>query len=386
MSGTTDDIFTLIRKLSEDRNGDWVELRRSINELDKQRVLAQRENETLKRQNATLEARDYEVELRQLRKRFDEVVALKDSYLENIDAAMSCVDAVILAVPDAKKDEIQGRGAEFFQNARPYLATRIRDLAVDAASARTDKKNADWHVETARSERNVAVRKQLDLEKAVADLRRRVQWFEQHPTATLAEERAVRISTLSCECDRLRKEMETANALIRAHETRYSTAVKALESLDKTYRDDATKADEENEKLKKRVAYLQSISPGADSDAVTRLINTCGHVLTPSARDDRNQAVNAIAGLAMGYPAKAKECETLTEVNLRYGSWLNAVGKHLGLDQHCCGQWWEAHDALERLRRRVERLTTDSDGLVAKLQKQVEELTDIIHDLRKDKP
>jgi hypothetical protein len=382
------ELLSTINKLAEGHSANSVEmakLRPAILELEKELSSAKSDVVMLRRRNAFLEDNDHYKDARSWEKRHGEITALKDSYAETIDKAMKCVEAVLASVCGTRKDDIAGAGAEFFANATHYLPRKIGEHVNYVKRMVSDNRceEAETLSKTMKAERNAAVRKQLDQEIEIKALKERVRWFESNDQLKIAEERAVKISELRAELSKASGRAAEAEARANANENRYKEAVKQIEANENAARARITSIADERTALANRVTYLESISPGADSDSVSWLIRDCAHLMTPGVMDNRHHAVQCVMGLALQYPRLSKDFEAVSSANEKHLKWLDAVGKHLGLDHGVCGKWWERVDAVERLRTRVESLRDGTANAVAALKGEVERLTDVIYELRK---
>lgn len=364
---------------------DLVTIRRALNDSQMQLKLALNRADCAENREKRLLERDADKRIAELEDQLKRSNWLKDSYLETIDNAMKCAEAVIAAVCGASKSEIKGAGAEFFADAAHYLPKKIESHVNYVKRMAGDRRceEAETLSKTMKAERNEAVRKQLDHEKTIQTLRERVRWFESNDALKLAEARAVRISELSVELDKALKQASEAQARADAHGHRYQEAVKQIETNTAAAQAQISRLCEEKIKLDQRITYLESISPGSDSDAVTELIRRYGKLITPSGDGDRGYMVFALGALAAKAPVAESQRDEFRKAAETYEKWLDAIGRHLGLDQGVCGKWWDKIGALERLRIRVEGLRDGNVAAVAALTAQVEQLTDVIHELRK---
>jgi len=377
--------FDICNRLNENASvtqSDLVNMRCILNDLDMERQLAEEAKTRLEAELKSLKARDADRRIADLEERLKRSDWLKESYSETVDKAMKCVEAVIAAVCGASKDEIKGAGAPFFVDATVYLTRKIESHVnyVKSMSSTRKLEEAEAFRDKMREERNAAVRKQLDHEQTISKLTERVKWFESNDQLKIAEQRAVRISELGVELDKALKQASEAQARADANGHRAQEAIKQIGLNETVALATIGRFNDERAELKRRISYLESISPGADSDAVSALVRECMHLMTPSARDNRRQAVQAVMGLALQYPRLSKDFEAVSAANEKHLKWLAAVGKHLQLEP---SQWWEQHDAVERLRTRVEWLRDGNTKAIATLKGEVERLTDVIYELRK---
>lgn len=220
-------------------------LRHALRELGNEFEIAKMDLRAARHRVAELESRDADLKIKELSTRLADVTALKDSYSGTIEAAMTCVEAVLGAVCGTRKADIQGAGQAFFEDAAKYLPRKIeahvryvKTMADDSAALTAVKNEANQ----LRSERNVAVRKQLDLEQAVRTLREQVAKLTSADVVEDNNRLRQRLATAAAEESRLRKEIDD---LQRACESNSNTA-EALQSRVDVLEAEAQKFDEKS--------------------------------------------------------------------------------------------------------------------------------------------
>jgi hypothetical protein len=371
----TNKAFEIIRQLSEDKNGSWSELRRLVNEIDKEKTIAQSTIEFQRKEIEALKARDLAKDAADLRKRLDEMRNLADSYLTTIDAAMKCVETAISGVSRFKVD-VDGSGAEFFRDAdvklRRWISEAKHAAAIEATSA-ADRAHAENLSElqrttaTMRAERNAAVRKQLDLEHAVRDLTSKLgavkKSFDTNTEAVLAEARR--------EVDRQAKKLEARAKTIEELEADLAAVRRACAEAE-------VRADRHFETLT-AIRKCDSGKAGERIAHVVQQFNELFNTHTCTADNWHAEVLNKF----MVLNERANRVDANAEANERARNLLGEIGAMYGMPY----QWWVGCDAPGGIiRRRIESQAERIAEIQAASQREIERLTDVIHDLRNPTP
>lgn len=390
--------FTIVKKVDDGATAtqsDLIELRRILKEMDRDLKLAEIDKKALTHKVRTFEEQDANKHIADLEDQLKRSNWLKEGYLKTIDKAMTCVEAVIATVCGADKSEIKGYGAEFFADAAFYLPKKIEGHVNYVKLMLGDRRceEAETLSKTLKKERNDAVRKQLDREQTIRKLNEQIEGLKRSGTLELAEARAKRISELTVELNK---------ALLQASEARETAVTKGcaladtraeLTALEGRCEAVARAHESTVAALRERIHELEDADPMVDTDIVSALIERCGKLVNPSGDGLREAVVFEIGTQAHRAKLLDTEIAELRTRDQKLALWLEAIGKHLELQQGYMVRWWETPDALERLRVRVTQLRDGNtkaiealEAQITSFQTQIEQLTDVIHDLRKEKP
>lgn len=418
------DILSILDNVATGHSGVSVELcklRPALTELQREISLKDMDLASANRRIAALEARDADVTIASLEKRLGECAALKDSYAVTIDKAMGCVEAVLGAVCGTRKADVGGAGAEFFENAGPYLVAKITSH-VKYVKSMTDQdtvKTAMAERDGMKVERNAAVRKQLDLEQKVRQLGDRVAWFEKTDLVeklNKAEGRIAELTTTLAKAHTALANNERERDAMKISKIELESRVEELTNAAQyNHNEYVRKADELQatiEGLTKDLAAYRSgdtvprvvfnnINAAFDEIAARRkniqdywYRSNIGQAFLPGdIRNMHNCNFDdlVIAALSTGLEWKAKlvVLEGQTDTVAEMKDVLAKIGAVFGWSS----QWWllckrdgDKTNGVDMIKRRLDALRSSANEKVIALGEEIERLTDIIVQLRDGGP